>query len=48
MKSIPLYPITFEGDTTMDIRVTNRPYGNEVILREQNIPLKYCQPFDFW
>ena len=29
------------------IRLLNRPNGNEVISREQNIPLKCCQPFDF-
>ena len=26
----------------------DRPYGNEVILRGQKIPLKCCQPLDFW
>ena len=30
------------------IWLLNRPYGNGVILREQSIPLKCCQPFDFW
>ena len=29
------------------IRLLNMPYGNEVILRGQNIPLKCCQPLDF-
>ena len=28
------------------VRLLNKPYENEVILRMQNIPLKYCQPLE--
>ena len=30
------------------IQLLNKPYVNGVTLREQNQPLKYCQPLDFW
>ena len=30
------------------VRLLNKPYENEVTLREQKIPLKFCQPLDFW
>ena len=29
-------------------RLLNKPYENEVNLREQKIRLKCCQPLDFW
>ena len=30
------------------IRLLNKPYVNGVTLREQNQPLKCCQPLEFW
>ena len=30
------------------VRLLNKPYENEVALSEQKIPLKCCQPLDFW
>ena len=30
------------------IRLIDKPYVNGVTLREQNQPLKCCQPLDFW
>ena len=30
--------------TSNDILLLNKPYVNEVTLREQNLSLKYCQP----
>ena len=29
------------------VRLLNKPYENEVALREQKIPLKCCQPLNF-
>ena len=29
------------------VRLLNKPYENEVTLREQKIPLKYCQTLNF-
>ena len=31
------------GHISTSVRLLNKPYGNEVILRGQNIPLKCCQ-----
>ena len=30
------------------LQLLNKLYENEVALREQRIPLKCCQPLDFW
>ena len=32
------------GHISTSVRLLNKPYGNEVILRGQNIPLKRHQP----
>ena len=30
------------------VRLQNKPYENEVALREQKIPFKCCQSLNFW
>ena len=35
------------GQSLTYVWLLNKPYENEVALREQNIPLKCCQPLDF-
>ena len=44
----PLGILQIQLRTYAYIRLLNRPCGIEVILREQNIPLKCCQPLNFF
>ena len=34
--------------TFVYVRLLNKPYENEVILRGQKIPSKYCQPLELY